>query len=179
MADATRLKCTVYVGGLENSITKQVLQEAFLPFGEIISVNLPSSKDDDQHRRDRDQDWGRDRARCGAGGGGDKENDSHRGFGYVEFDSPEDALAAIDNMDQAVLAGRVLSVAQAKPQKEVGNVIGSKVAVWEQEDWIRKHEVSEEDKAAADQAKIDGMKETMDPMVGLEGLDIAGPKLEE
>jgi hypothetical protein len=41
-------------------------------------------------------------------------------------------LAAIDNMDQAVLAGRVLSVAQAKPQKEVGNVIGSKVAVWEQ-----------------------------------------------
>jgi len=81
-------------------------------------------------------------------------------------------------MDQAMLAGRVLSVAQAKPQKEPGNVLGSKVAVWEQEDWIRKYEVSEEDRAAAEMAKAEAMaKDMVDPMQGLEGLDVAGPQL--
>lgn len=49
----------------------------------------------------------------------------------MEFEEPADAVAAIDNMDQCMLAGRVLNVAQAKPQKE-GTVLGSKVAVWEQ-----------------------------------------------
>jgi hypothetical protein len=92
-------------GGLDNSVTKSTLQEAFLPFGEILEINIPSD---------------------------DRSTEPHRGFGYVEFESQEDSAAAIDNMDQAMLAGRVLSVAQAKPQKEPGNVLGSKVAVWEQ-----------------------------------------------
>ncbi|KAI5799986.1 hypothetical protein EDC01DRAFT_613056 [Geopyxis carbonaria] len=150
MSDATRLKCTVYAGGIDNSVTKQTLHDAFVPFGEIIEVNLPSD---------------------------DRTNAPHRGFGYIEYETQEDAKAAIDNMDQSILAGRVLSVAQAKPQKDVGNIIGSKVAVWEQEDWIRKYEVSEEDRAAADQAKAEAMaKEMVDPMQGLEGLDVAGPQ---
>ena len=92
-------------GGLDNSVTKSTLREAFLPFGEILEINMPSD---------------------------DRSAEPHRGFGYVEFESQEDSAAAIDNMDQAMLAGRVLSVAQAKPQKEPGNVLGSKVAVWEQ-----------------------------------------------
>lgn len=142
MSDATRLKCTVYVGsylspssphfrsalrpfnpslpfgclvatanlvtqigGLDKTVTKPVLQQAFLPFGEVVEVNIPTATDE-QHQ--------------------------HRGFGYVEFENQEDAAAAIDNMDQAMLAGRFVTVAQAKPQKDVGNVLGSKVAVWEQ-----------------------------------------------
>ncbi|CCX32147.1 putative peptidyl prolyl cis-trans isomerase cyclophilin [Pyronema domesticum] len=149
MSDATRLKCTVYVGGLDKTVTKPVLQQAFLPFGEVVEVNIPTATDE-QHQ--------------------------HRGFGYVEFENQEDAAAAIDNMDQAMLAGRFVTVAQAKPQKDVGNVLGSKVAVWEQEEWIRKYEVSEEDRAAADQAKADAMVKAVDPMQGLEGLDVAGPK---
>jgi len=151
MSDPSRLKCTVYVGGLDNSVTKSTLHEAFLPFGEILEINIPSD---------------------------DRSTEPHRGFGYVEFESQEDSAAAIDNMDQAMLAGRVLSVAQAKPQKEPGNVLGSKVAVWEQEDWIRKYEVSEEDRAAAEMAKAEAMaKDMVDPMQGLEGLDVAGPQL--
>ena len=86
-------------------MTKDVLHSAFLPFGDILEVQLP--RDDRQ------------------------PNTAHRGFGYVEFEEAADALAAIDNMDQAVLAGRVLNVMQAKPQKE-GTVLGSKVAVWAQ-----------------------------------------------
>ncbi|KAI5852583.1 hypothetical protein DFP73DRAFT_589661 [Morchella snyderi] len=144
-----RLKATVFVGGLDATITAPLLHAAFLPFGPIASVQLP-----------RD----------------DRSTDPHRGFGYVEFEDAADATAAIDNMDQAQLAGRVLNVAQAKPQKE-GVVLGSKVAVWEQESWLEKHEVSEEDRAAAQGAKEEAMAERGgDPMQGLEGLDVAGPK---
>lgn len=91
-------------GGLDNAVTKEILHAAFLPFGGITEVQLP-----------RDE----------------RSTEPHRGFGYVEFEEPADAVAAIDNMDQCMLGGRVLNVAQAKPQKE-GTVLGSKVAVWEQ-----------------------------------------------
>lgn len=84
-------------------MTKEILHAAFLPFGDIIEVQLPR----------------------------DERSTVHRGFGYVEFDDAADAAAAIENMDQAMLAGRVLNVMQAKPQKE-GTVLGSKVAVWAQ-----------------------------------------------
>jgi len=152
MSETTRLKATIFVGGLDQAVTKEILHSAFLPFGDILEVQLP--RDDRQ------------------------PNTSHRGFGYVEFEEAGDALAAIDNMDQAVLAGRVLNVMQAKPQKE-GTVLGSKVAVWAQESWLAKHEVSQEDRAAAEKAKAEAMaKEGVDPMQGLEGLDVAGPKPE-
>jgi RNA recognition motif-containing protein len=58
--------------------------------------------------------------------------DAHRGFGYVEFTLAEDAHEAIDNMDQAELYGRVIKVNQAKPQKQAGEKLGSKTAIWEQ-----------------------------------------------
>lgn len=92
-----------------------------MPFGEIIEVNLPSSSSSGAANSDsRDNDLN------------NSGSTKHRGFGYVEFESQEDAAAAIDNMDQAMLAGRVLTVAPAKPQKDVGNILGSRVAVWEQ-----------------------------------------------
>lgn len=58
--------------------------------------------------------------------------DPHRGFGYIEFALAEDALEAIDNMDQSELYGRVIKVNQAKPQKAAGEKLGSKTAIWEQ-----------------------------------------------
>lgn len=56
----------------------------------------------------------------------------HRGFGYVEFEDPEDCKDAIDNMDQAELFGKVIRVNQAKPQKNANEGLGSKTALWEQ-----------------------------------------------
>ena len=50
----------------------------------------------------------------------------------MEFSLPEDALEAIDNMDQAELYGRVIKVNQAKPQKAAGEKLGSRTAIWEQ-----------------------------------------------
>lgn len=107
MNDNTRLKSTVYVGGLDHGVTKEILHAAFIPFGEVVDVSIP--KPDLPTAAE-----------------------SHRGFGYVEFELPQDAREAIDNMDQSELYGRVIKVAQAKPQKETNEGLGSKTAIWEQ-----------------------------------------------
>lgn len=52
--------------------------------------------------------------------------ETHRGFGFVEFESPEDAAAALENMNDSELFGRILRVNLAKP-----NAIKSQ-AVWAQ-----------------------------------------------
>ncbi|KAH7075800.1 hypothetical protein FB567DRAFT_438403 [Paraphoma chrysanthemicola] len=151
LSDTSRLKATVFVGGLDPAVTQQTLYHAFLPFGDIVEVNLP--KPDLP---------------------GAKEE--HRGFGYVEFETASDALDAIDNMDRSELYGQVIKVAAAKPQKNANEGLGSKTAIWEQEGWLAKHAVSEEDREATEQAKEES-NGPMDPMQGLEGLDEAGPKL--
>lgn len=107
LSDTSRLKATVFVGGLDQAVTQQTLYHAFLPFGDIVEVNLP--KPDLP---------------------GAKEE--HRGFGYVEFEAATDANDAIDNMDRSELYGQVIKVAAAKPQKDPNEGLGSKTAVWEQ-----------------------------------------------
>ena len=107
MADSSRLKATVFVGGLDHAVTQQTLYHAFLPFGDIVEVNLPKPE---------------------APGA----SDPHRGFGYVEFETAGDAADAIDNMDRSELYGQVIKVAAAKPQKDANEGLGSKTAIWEQ-----------------------------------------------
>ncbi|KAK0513746.1 hypothetical protein JMJ35_003468 [Cladonia borealis] len=153
MTDASRLKSTVYVAGLDNAVNDKILADAFLPFGEIVDVTLPKPELP-------------------------SSKDPHRGFGYVEFELPGDAKEAIDNMDQSELFGRVIKVAQAKPQKDANEGLGSKTAVWEQEGYLAKHAVSEEDRIAAGRGGQDLENVPEDPMQGLEGLDIAGPRPE-
>ena len=98
-------------------------------------------------------------------------------------------------MDQSELFGRVIKVAAAKPQKDANEGLGSKTAIWEQvrfvhlcpasvpllillqEGYLAKHAVSEEDRLATEQSKAEAMAPA-DPMQGLEGLDVAGPKPE-
>ena len=76
-----------------------------------------------------------------------------------------------------MLLSRVLKVSAAKPGKEKGEGLGSKVAVWEQEGWLAKYEVSEEDKVAARMAQEEVSKrKEEDLMVGLEEGGIAGPE---
>ncbi|KAF2400259.1 putative peptidyl prolyl cis-trans isomerase cyclophilin [Trichodelitschia bisporula] len=153
MSETSRLKATVYVGGLENAVSEEVLYAAFIPFGDIASISLP--KPDLPSSKDR-----------------------HRGFGYVEFEEAADAKEAINNMDQSELFGRVIKVAAAKPQKDQSEGLGSKTAIWEQEGWLAKFAVSEEDREATEQAKEIASAAPEDPMQGLEGLDVAGPKPE-
>ncbi|KAF3904800.1 hypothetical protein ABW20_dc0103930 [Dactylellina cionopaga] len=161
MSDETRVKSTIYVTGLDPThTTSDVLYSFFLPFGEIVDVHLPT----------------------------DKSTSQSRGFGYVEYSQPEDAAAAIDNFDQAELFGKVIKVSQAKNLaggSSGGGAggrnegLGSKLAVWEQEGWLKKYEVDEEDKKAVEMAAAAGAGVSgppADPMEGLEGLEFAGPK---
>ncbi|KAF1851865.1 RNA-binding domain-containing protein [Cucurbitaria berberidis CBS 394.84] len=149
LSDTSRLKATVFVGGLDQAVTQQTLFHAFLPFGDIVEVNLPKPESQNS-------------------------NEQHRGFGYVEFEAASDATDAIDNMDRSELYGSVIKVAPAKPQKNANEGLGSKTAIWEQEGWFAKHAVSEEDQQAS--AEAQESNGPADPMQGLEGLDEAGPK---
>ncbi|KAK5116058.1 hypothetical protein LTR85_009340 [Meristemomyces frigidus] len=147
MSDQSRQKATVYVGGLDPQVTETALHDAFVPFGEIVDVSLPKPELK-------------------------SSNDSHRGFGYVEFALPEDCREAIDNMDQSELYGRVIKVNQAKPQKSADEKLGSRTAIWEQEGYAAKHNIGDGDEAM--DGEDDGKPE--DPMQGLEGLAEAGPR---
>ncbi|ETO33621.1 nuclear cap-binding protein [Reticulomyxa filosa] len=79
---AKQSKTTIYVGGLSEEVTSEILHAAFLPFGEVVHVHLPI----------------------------DASVDAHRGFGFVEFEDEDDCAQAIDNMDGSELFGRVLKV---------------------------------------------------------------------
>ncbi|CZT17267.1 probable peptidyl prolyl cis-trans isomerase Cyclophilin, putative [Ramularia collo-cygni] len=147
MAETTKQKSTVFVGGLDLQVTAQTLHDAFIPFGEIVDVALPKPELP-------------------------SNRDPHRGFGYVEFSLAEDALEAIDNMDQSELYGRVIKVNQAKPQKNAGEGLGSRTAIWEQEGYASKYNVNEEQVDSEANGRAD------DPMQGLEGLDEAGPQMQ-
>ena len=84
---ATRPRPPCRAGGLEESVTSDIIRAAFVPFGELLDVNLPV----------------------------DSSTQKHRGFAFVQFDERTDAADAMDNMDGAELFGRVLKVNVAKP----------------------------------------------------------------
>lgn len=82
-------KRALYVGGLDSQVTEQGLYTAFVPFGPIKGVQIPT----------------------------DYNTQRGKGFGFVEFDDEADARAAIDNMDESELFGRTLRVTIAKPDR--------------------------------------------------------------
>jgi peptidyl-prolyl isomerase E (cyclophilin E) len=101
-------KKILYVGGLDEKVDQAILHAAFIPFGDIREVQIPL----------------------------DNATQKNRGFGFVDFEEQEDAAAALDNMNNAELYGKVLKVNIAKPVK---NKLGSHKAVWaEAEDWYNK-----------------------------------------
>jgi len=157
MADVSnRPNSTIYVGGLHPTlVTSAVLSDAFIPFGEISDVSLPKPE-------------------------APSSTDLHRGFGYVEFEEASDAKEAVNNMDQSELYGRIIKVAMAKPERKADEPggIGSKTAIWEQEGYLAEYAVNEEDRTAAQQSQLSTNSQPKDPMEGLEGLDVAGPKPE-
>jgi len=101
-------KKLIYVGGLAEEVDQKVLNAAFIPFGDIIEVNIPI----------------------------DYETEKHRGFAFIEFEMPEDAQAAIDNMNDSELFGRTLRCNLAKPMKIKE---GSSRPIWASDEWLQKY----------------------------------------
>jgi UDP:flavonoid glycosyltransferase YjiC (YdhE family) len=77
---------TLYVSGLPEGADKDAVRSAFLPFGNVVDVNLPM----------------------------DCCSQKHKGFAYVEFQSAEDATNAKDNMNNGKILGTTVRVTLAK-----------------------------------------------------------------
>uniref|UniRef100_A0A0N5AF74 Peptidyl-prolyl cis-trans isomerase E n=1 Tax=Syphacia muris TaxID=451379 RepID=A0A0N5AF74_9BILA len=104
-------KRTLYVGGFGDEVNEKLLHAAFLPFGEIVGISIPM----------------------------DYETGKHRGFAFVEFELPEDAAAAIDNMNDAELFGRNIRCNFARPPKANER---SQRPVWADDEWLRMYGTS-------------------------------------
>ncbi|XP_071483757.1 peptidyl-prolyl cis-trans isomerase E-like [Diadema antillarum] len=89
MSTTTNSKRIAYVGGLAEEVDEKTLHAAFIPFGDIMDIQIPL----------------------------DYESEKHRGFAFVEFEFAEDCAAAIDNMNDSELFGRTIRVNLAKPMK--------------------------------------------------------------
>ncbi|KXJ69284.1 peptidyl-prolyl cis-trans isomerase E [Aedes albopictus] len=101
-------KRTVYVGGLSDEVTEKLINDAFIPFGDLVDIQMPV----------------------------DYESQKHRGFAFIEFESAEDAAAAVDNMNDSELCGRTIRVNIAKPQRIKE---GSNKPVWAEDTWLQQH----------------------------------------
>ena len=80
-------KKLLYVGGLAEEVDERTVRAAFIPFGDIVEVNMPI----------------------------DFETQKHKGFCFVEYETVDDAADAIDNMNEAEIFGRTIRVNVAKP----------------------------------------------------------------
>lgn len=71
-------------GGLSEEVTESTLRAAFVPFGDISEIQIPQDYSSREYPcRSRNPHTG---------------TEEHRGFGFVEFFSEEDAADALDNM---------------------------------------------------------------------------------
>jgi len=77
----------LYIGGLDDGVNEDLIRAAFIPFGEILSVNFTV----------------------------DAITKKHRGFAFVEYETIEDANAAVDNMHNSELLGKIITCATANP----------------------------------------------------------------
>lgn len=72
----------LYVGNLSYSTGEAQLRQAFEPFGALLSVAVIT----------------------------DRMTGQHRGFGFVEYESPADAQRAVDSLNGQQVDGRTLNV---------------------------------------------------------------------
>ena len=116
-------KRVVYVGGLGDNVSQAVVRAAFIPFGNLKSVDIPM----------------------------DYKAGTTRGFCFVEFEDADDATEAIFNMDGSDLMGRSIkvSLAQQNQLNKMMSASGSRSqAIWSSDEWFQQHvagQGSEED----------------------------------
>ncbi|XP_023317200.1 poly(U)-binding-splicing factor half pint isoform X2 [Trichogramma pretiosum] len=80
---ALALMCRVYVGSISFELKEDTIRQAFLPFGPIKSINMS---------------W-------------DPITQKHKGFAFVEYEIPEAAQLALEQMNGVTIGGRNIKVA--------------------------------------------------------------------
>ncbi|XP_012172179.2 poly(U)-binding-splicing factor half pint isoform X1 [Bombus affinis] len=76
------LMCRVYVGSISFELKEDTIRQAFLPFGPIKSINMS---------------W-------------DPVTQKHKGFAFVEYEIPEAAQLALEQMNGVMIGGRNIKV---------------------------------------------------------------------
>ncbi|KAI9487550.1 MAG: peptidyl-prolyl cis-trans isomerase E [Benjaminiella poitrasii] len=128
-------KTTLYIGGLDQEVTENILHAAFIPFGEIVAVQIP--------------------------GDSSKSSNRHKGFGFVEYELPEDCQAAIDNMHLSEINGKVIKVQLANPHVVTAT---SNRAVWTEESWLQKYAGVDNDNKDEDMKDASDNEESNEPI---------------
>ena len=90
--EAIEMAKRLYVGNLKYTVSSAELQEIFEQFGTVSSAQVLS----------------------------DRETGRSRGFGFVEMDNDDEALAAIESLDGRDHDGRRLTVNEARPRTPGG-----------------------------------------------------------
>lgn len=92
---ALALMCRVYVGSISFELKEDTIRAAFLPFGPIKSINMS---------------W-------------DPITQKHKGFAFVEYEIPEGAQLALEQMNGAMLGGRNIKVGRPSNMPQAQQVI--------------------------------------------------------
>ncbi len=82
----------LYVGSLPYTATEDQLRGLFEPFGSVVSIRIIN----------------------------DKFTGRSKGFAFVEYESDDDALKAIEGVNGKDMEGRALVVNEARPEKPRG-----------------------------------------------------------
>jgi RNA recognition motif-containing protein len=80
----------IYVGNLSYDATEEDIEQAFSEYGEVSSVNVIK----------------------------DRETGRSRGFCFVEMPDPEAGKAAIEGINLKRIAGRAVTVNEARPRRD-------------------------------------------------------------
>lgn len=78
----------LFVGSLPWAVNDEALQEAFTPYGNVVSAKVVT----------------------------DRQTGRSRGFGFVEMESDSEASAAIEALNGSDFNGRNIVVNEAKPK---------------------------------------------------------------
>lgn len=82
----------IYVGNLSYNATEDDLQNAFAEYGNVTSVNIIK----------------------------DRETGRSRGFAFVEMSDGGEAQSAIEGLNLQQIAGRAVTVNEARPREDRG-----------------------------------------------------------
>lgn len=89
------LMCRVYVGSISFELKEDTIRQAFLPFGPIKSINMS---------------W-------------DPVTQKHKGFAFVEYELPEAAQLALDQMNGVMIGGRNIKVGRPSNMPQAAPII--------------------------------------------------------
>jgi peptidyl-prolyl isomerase E (cyclophilin E) len=97
-----RSKKTVWISGLDDLVSLELLKSACIIFGDILDISLPL----------------------------DNKTGKHRGFAFIEFEESQDAKECVDNLHGAELLGKTVTAKISKSAPQLGGTSSWNINSW-------------------------------------------------